>query len=111
MRLWVYLKSSGQLQYIITSQREGEREGKEESERRGVGNIMDCLRKIDCQKMAGGAVKLKMRPAGSERERGNVQERCQHRRSMLMVVGGLERPAWKAARPETSLPQARTSFP
>lgn len=35
MRLWVYLKSSGQLQYIITSQREGEKEGKEERERRG----------------------------------------------------------------------------
>lgn len=35
MRLWVYLKSSGQLQYIITSQREGEGEGKEEKERKG----------------------------------------------------------------------------
>lgn len=70
MRLWVYLKSSGQLQYIITSQREGEREGKEERERRGLGNVTDCLRKIDCQKMAGSAVKLKMPPAGSERERG-----------------------------------------
>jgi len=43
VRLWVYLKSSGQLQYIITSQREGEREGKEERERRGIENIMDCL--------------------------------------------------------------------
>lgn len=32
MRLWVYLKSSGQLQYIITSQREGEGEEKEEKE-------------------------------------------------------------------------------
>lgn len=25
--------------------------------------------------------------------------------------GGLERSVWKAARPETSLPRARTSFP
>lgn len=68
MRLWVYLKSSGQLQYIITSQREGEGEGKEEGG--GVRNVTDCLQKIDCQKMAGDAVKLKMPPMERERERG-----------------------------------------
>lgn len=70
MRLWVYLKSSGQLQYIITSQREGEGEEKEEKEGGGVRNVTDCLQKIDCQKMAGGAVKLKMPPMERERERG-----------------------------------------
>lgn len=59
--------------------------------------------------MAGGAAKLKVPPAGNERERGDIRERCQHQRSTM--VGGLERPVWKAARPETSLPQARTSFP
>lgn len=34
MRLWGYVKSSGQLQYIITNQQEGERERKEEKRRR-----------------------------------------------------------------------------
>lgn len=89
---------------------EREREGKEERERRAVGNVTDCLRKIDCQKMAGGAAKLKMPPAGNERERGGhireVPAPEEHDNG-----GGLERPVWKAARPETSLPRARTSFP
>jgi len=61
--------------------------------------------------MAGGAVKLKMPPAGSERERGDIRERCQHRRSAVTAAGGSERPVWKAARFETSLPRVRTSFP
>lgn len=73
MRLWVYLKSSGQLQYIITSQQEGGRERVEgeEGKEGGQENITDCPRKIDCQKMAGDAAKLKMPPTGSERERGS----------------------------------------
>lgn len=52
----------------------GGREGewKEKRERRGgQENITDCPRKIDCQKMAGDAAKLKMPPTGSERERGS----------------------------------------
>lgn len=36
MPLWVYLRSSGQLQYIITNQRGG-REGREEKRSRGGG--------------------------------------------------------------------------
>lgn len=41
-------------------------EGKE----RGVRSVTDCLQKIDCQKMAGDAVKLKMPPTERKRQRG-----------------------------------------
>lgn len=83
MRLSVYLKIL-RAAAVHNNKSVGGREGKEERERRGFGNVTDCLRKIDCQKMAGGAVKLKMPPTGSERERGDVRERCQHQRSTLM---------------------------
>lgn len=43
----------------------------EEGKEGGQENITDCPRKIDCQKMAGDAAKLKMPPTGSERERGS----------------------------------------
>lgn len=46
----------------------GRREGGEGGG--GVRNVTDCLQKIDCQKMAGDAVKLKMPPMERERERG-----------------------------------------
>lgn len=44
VRLWVYLKSSRQLQYIITSQWEGGRERVEgeEGKEGGQENITDC---------------------------------------------------------------------
>lgn len=53
MRLWVYLKSSGQLQYIITSQREGEGEEKEEKEGGGSGTSRIVSKKSIARRWQG----------------------------------------------------------
>lgn len=67
MPLWVYLRSSGQLQYIITNQREGGgREERRRREGRGevVRSILDCLpEKWTVKRWQGGAGMLKMPPA------------------------------------------------
>ena len=48
MPLWVYLKSSGQLQYIITNQWEGGREGRR---REGGGEVVRSITDCFCEKL------------------------------------------------------------
>lgn len=52
--LWVYLKSYGQLQYIITNQREGGRRERREEGGEVVRSILDCLcEKLTAQRWQG----------------------------------------------------------
>lgn len=48
MPLWVYLKSSGQLQYIITNQQEGGRKGRK---REGGGEVVRSITDCFCEKL------------------------------------------------------------
>ena len=82
MPLWVYLKSSGQLQYIITNQQEGGRKGrKREGGGEVVRSITDCFCEKLTVKMAGGAGKLKMSPMVREGDR-------MHQENVLSRDGG-----------------------
>lgn len=73
--LWVYLKSSGQLQYIITNQQEGGRKG---SKREGGGEVVRSITDCFCETLTvrdgRGCRQVKDAPHGDREGDGKHQE-------------------------------------
>lgn len=123
--LWVYLKSSGQLQYIITNQQEGGRRGRRREGRREVfRSIRDCF----CEKLTvkrwQGCRQVKDAPRGvrvkergcirrtaKEGEEGNLRASCENPPDLSACLEDVTAPEYSASpRGPSCTIQARPSL-